>query len=65
MNPIKVKVFDNYIMRGGDQSLQNIEDLCDYGFDMMQLGYESDVFDDVVIDVIRKLTGDLDRWNTM
>ena len=61
MNPIKVKVFDNYIMRGGDQSLQNIEDLCDYGFDMMQLGYESDVFDDVVIDVIRKLTGDLDR----
>ena len=61
MNPIKVKVFDNYIMRGGDQSLQNIEDLCDYGFDMMQLGYESDVFDDVVIDVIRKLTGDLDK----
>ena len=65
MNPIKVDVFDNYIMRGGDQSLQNIEDLCDYGFDMMQLGYESDVFDDVVIDVIRKLTKDLDRWNTM
>ena len=61
MNPIKVKVFDKYIMRGGDQSLQNIEDLCNYGFDLMQLGYESDVFDDVVIDVIRKLTGDLDR----
>jgi len=61
MNPIKVKVFDNYIMRGGDQSLQNIEDLCDYGFDLMHLGYESDVFDDVVIDVIRKLTGDLDK----
>ena len=61
MNPIKVKVFDNYIMKGGDQSLQNIEDLCDYGFDMMQLGYESDVFDDVVIDVIRKLTKDLDK----
>tara|TARA_B100001093_G_scaffold244516_1_gene234145 strand:+ start:1019 stop:1204 length:186 start_codon:yes stop_codon:yes gene_type:complete len=61
MNPIKVKVFDNYIMRGGDQSLQNIEDLCNYGFDLMQLGYESDVFDDVVIDVIRKLTGDLDK----
>ena len=59
MNPIKVKVFDNYIMRGGDQSLQNIEDLCDYGFDLMHLRYESDVFDDVVIDVIRKLTGDL------
>jgi hypothetical protein len=61
MNPIKVKVFDNYIMRGGDQSLQNIEDLCDYGFDMMQQPFESDLFDDVVIDVIRKLTKDLDR----
>ena len=65
MNPIKVKVFDNYIMRGGDQSLQNIEDLCDYGFDLMQQPFESDLFDDVVIDVIRKLTGDLDKWNTM
>jgi len=65
MNPIKVKVFDNYIMRGGDQSLQNIEDLCDYGFDLMQQPFESDLFDDVVIDVIRKLTKDLDRWNTM
>tara|TARA_A100000164_G_scaffold180565_1_gene160438 strand:+ start:206 stop:391 length:186 start_codon:yes stop_codon:yes gene_type:complete len=61
MNPIKVKVFDNYIMRGGDQSLQNIEDLCDYGFDLMQQPFESDLFDDVVIDVIRKLTKDLDR----
>ena len=27
MNPIKVDVFDKYIMRGGDQSLKNIEDL--------------------------------------
>ena len=31
---VKVKVFDKYIMRGGDQSLQNIEDLCDYGFNI-------------------------------
>ena len=30
---IKIETFDKYIMRGGDQSLQNIEDLCDYGFD--------------------------------
>tara|TARA_B100000214_G_C23438269_1_gene388004 strand:- start:75 stop:260 length:186 start_codon:yes stop_codon:yes gene_type:complete len=61
MNPVKIDVFDKYIMRGGDQSLRNIEDLCDYGFTMMKLGYESDVFDDVVIDVIRKLTKDLDK----
>ena len=56
---IKIQTFDNYIMRGGDQSLQNIEDLCDYGFDLVGLGYEPEVFNDVVIDVIRKLTGDL------
>ena len=61
MNPVKIDVFDRYIMRGGNQSLQDIEDLCDYGFTMMKLGYESDVFDDVVIDVIRKLTKDLNR----
>ena len=61
MNTYKIETFDKYVMSGGDQSLQNIEDLCDYGFDLMQLGYESDVFDDVVIDVIRKLTGDLKK----
>ena len=26
----KIQTFDNYVMRGGDLSLQNIEDLCDY-----------------------------------
>ena len=31
---VKIKTFDKYIMRGGDQSLQNIEDLCDFGFNM-------------------------------
>ena len=56
---IKIQTFDKYIMRGGDQSLQNIEDLCDYGFDLVGLGYEPEVFNDVVIEVIQKLTGDL------
>ena len=58
-NQIKIETFDKYIMRGGDQSLKNIEDLCDYGFDLCQLGYDPEVFNEVVIDVIRKLTGDL------
>tara|TARA_B100001057_G_scaffold190208_1_gene190984 strand:+ start:289 stop:480 length:192 start_codon:yes stop_codon:yes gene_type:complete len=58
-NQIKIETFDKYIMRGGDQSLKNIEDLCDYGFDLCQLGYEPEVFNDVVIEVIQKLTGDL------
>ena len=61
MNQIKVDVFDKYIMRGGDQSLKNIEDLTNYGFDMLQQPFESELFDEVVIDVIRKLTKDLNK----
>ena len=34
-NQIKIETFDKYIMRGGDQSLSNIEDLCSYGFILM------------------------------
>ena len=58
---VKIKAFDKYIMRGGDQSLQNIEDLCDFGFNMLQQPFEPELFDEVVIDVIRKLTKDLDK----
>ena len=63
MNPqqTKIQVFDQYIMLGGDQSLQNIEDLCDYGFDLCGVGHDSDLFQEVVIDVIRKLTRDLKK----
>ena len=57
---VKVQAFDKYIMRGGDQSLQNIEDLCDFGFNMCQLGYDTETFNDVVIDVICKLTEKLE-----
>ena len=63
MNKTKIDIFDKYVMRGGTQSLKNIEELCDYGFDLMKLGYEPDIFDDVVIDVIRKLTKDLNNEN--
>ena len=58
---VKVQAFDKYIMRGGDQSLRNIEDICDFGFNMCQLGYDPETFNDVVIDVIRKLTERLDH----
>ena len=58
---VKVQAFDKYIMRGGDQSLRNIEDMCDFGFNMCQLGYDPETFNDVVIDVIRKLTERLDH----
>ena len=56
---IKIQTFDNYVMRGGDRSLQNIEDLCDYGFYTLGLDHDPELFNEVVIDVIRKLTGDL------
>ena len=61
---VKIKTFDKYIMRGGDQSLQNIEDLCDFGFNMCQLGYDPEQFNDVVIDVICKLIEKLEvtKW---
>ena len=55
LEKIKIETFDRYIMRGGDQSLSNIEDLCEFGFDMCQLGYDPEVFNEVVIDVIEKL----------
>ena len=58
---VKIQAFDKYIMRGGDQSLRNIEDMCDFGFNMCQLGYDPETFNDVVIDVIRKLTERLDH----
>ena len=61
MNPVKVDVFDRYVMRGGDHSLKNIEDLTNYGFDMLQQPFEPELFDEVVIDVIRKLTKDLNK----
>jgi len=57
----KIKTFDKYVMSGGDQSLENIENLCDYGFDLYGVGHESDLFQEVVIDVIRKLTRDLKK----
>ena len=52
---IKIQEFDKYIMQGGDQSLPNIEDLCVYGFVMMDTEPDEETFNDVVIDVIRKL----------
>ena len=58
-NQIKIETFDRYVMQGGSQSLQNIEETCDWGFNVLGLGYEPEVFNDVVIEVIQKLTGDL------
>ncbi len=52
---IKIQEFDKYIMQGGDQSLPNIEDLCVYGFVMMDTEPDEETFNDVVIDVIKKL----------
>ena len=56
---IKVQEFAKYIMQGGTQSLPNIEDLCKYGLTMCNLdGADEETFNDIVIDVIRKLQYD-------
>jgi len=56
---IKVQEFDKYIMQGGTQSLPNIEDLCKYGLTMCNLdGADEETFNDIVIDVIKKLRYD-------
>jgi len=52
---IKIQEFGKYIMQGGDQSLPNIEDLCVYGFVLMNTEPDEETFNDVVIDVIKKL----------
>ena len=56
---IKIQEFDKYIMQGGDQSLPNIEDLCVYGFVLMNTEPDEETFNDVVIDVIKKLRSTL------
>ena len=53
---VKIQEFDKYIMQGGNQSLPNIEDLCRYGLLLCNLdGADAESFNDIVIDVIRKL----------
>ena len=52
---VKIQEFDKYIMQGGDQTLPQIEDLCVYGFVMMNTDPDEETFNDLVIDVIKKL----------
>ena len=55
----KIQEFDKYIMKGGNQSLPNIEDLCRYGLVLCNLDdADVDTFNDIVIDVIKKLRYD-------
>ena len=55
----KIQEFDKYIMQGGNQSLPNIEDLCRYGLVLCNLeDADVDTFNDIVIDVIKKLRYD-------
>ena len=57
---LKIQTFDKYIMRGGDQSLAQIEEICDYGFQMLGvIPVTSDIFDEIVIGTIDKLTQNL------
>tara|TARA_B100001057_G_scaffold485216_1_gene564592 strand:- start:5273 stop:5464 length:192 start_codon:yes stop_codon:yes gene_type:complete len=60
IHQLKIETFDKYIMRGGTQSLPNIEELCECGFQMLGVKPDNEeIFDEIVIGTIDKLTQDL------
>ena len=49
-------MFDRYVMRGGLDTLDNIQELCLEVITMMgmDISTDSDIFNDIVTDVIKK-----------
>ena len=52
----KINMFDKYVMRGGLDTLDSIQELCLEVMTMcgMDISTDSDMFNDIVTDVIRK-----------
>ena len=52
----KINMFDKYVMRGGSDTLDSIQELCLEVMTMcgMDIPTDSDMFNDIVTDVIRK-----------
>jgi hypothetical protein len=52
----KINMFDRYVMRGGLDTLDNIQELCLEVITMMgmDISTDSDIFNDIVTDVIKK-----------
>ena len=52
----KIMMFDKYIMRGGTDTLNDIQELCLTVMNMldMDIPTDSDKFNDIITDVLRK-----------
>lgn len=52
----KIMMFDKYIMRGGTDTLNDIQELCLTVMNMLEMDIptDSDKFNDIITDVLRK-----------
>ena len=55
---LKIETFDRYIMRGGTQTLQEIEEFSLATLELVDLSIPQELFDEVVTMVIAKMTQD-------
>ena len=55
---LKIETFDRYIMRGGSQTLQEIEEFSLATLELVDLSIPQELFDEVVTMVIAKMTQD-------
>ena len=57
----KIEIFDSYILRGGNMSLGHIHQLVDETMELVSLSADREIYNEICIDVIRKLTLDIVR----
>jgi len=55
---LKIETYDKYIMRGGSQTLQEIEEFSLATLELVDLRIPQELFDEVVTMVIAKMTQD-------
>tara|TARA_B100000214_G_scaffold128126_1_gene91130 strand:- start:394 stop:597 length:204 start_codon:yes stop_codon:yes gene_type:complete len=55
---LKIETYDRYIMRGGSQTLQEIEEFSLATLELVDLKLPQDLLDEVITMVIAKLTTD-------
>ena len=55
---LKIETFDRYIMQGGSQTLQEIEEFSLATLELVDLSIPQELFDEVVTMVIAKMTQD-------
>jgi len=55
---LKIQTYDRYIMRGGSQTLQEIEEFSLATLELVDVKLPTDLLDEVITMVIAKLTQD-------